>query len=50
MRTITLPFVTETQRTIAAQFIAELARQGVTFKAEPTADGVEFVVTLTGGF
>ena len=33
----------------AAQFVAELVRQGVTFRM--TQDGDEtFVVTLTGGF
>ena len=50
MRTITLPFHSIPARIDAAQFLAELVRQGVTFKAETTGDGIDMVITFTGGY
>lgn len=48
--TTVLAFYTTEQRITAAQFVAELVRQGVRFKSETTADGIELVITYTGGF
>lgn len=45
---IYLRFGCENDRIAAAQFIAELIRQGLTF--EVTQDGDRFLIELTGGF
>lgn len=49
-QTIRLSYLTAEQRTASAQFIAELVRQSVSFTAAETADGVEMVITMTGGY
>lgn len=48
MMKVTLPFDTKDERVAAAEFLATLAREGVTFNAE--IDGDELVVTFTGGY
>lgn len=48
--TLTLPFHSDAMRIAAAQFLAELVRQGVCFKAVTSRDEVDLVVTFTGGF
>jgi len=45
---VTLKFETEKERVAAAQFIAELVRQGVVFAVNEVGDTLE--VTFTGGF
>lgn len=50
MRTITLPFHSIPSRIDAAQFLADLVRQNVTFKAATTGDGLEMVISFTGGY
>lgn len=49
-QTIRLPFHTLTGQQDAARFVAMLVRENITFTAEPTADGIEFVITFTGGY
>lgn len=48
--TTVLAFYTTEQRITAAQFVAELVRQGVCFKSTTTGDNSELVITFTGGF
>lgn len=48
MQTLTLSFHSDTARLAAAQLLAELVRQGVGFKAEPSRDEVDLVITFTG--
>lgn len=50
MQMLTLPFHSDAMRIAAAQFLAELVRQGVGFTARPTRDDVDLVVHFTGGF
>lgn len=45
---ITLPFHSDIMRLSAAQFLAELVRQGVGFNAAPSRDEVDLVITFTG--
>jgi hypothetical protein len=46
--TLSLAFVTAADRDIAADILAQLARQCVTFTATTTRDGLELVVTFIG--
>ena len=52
MRELTLPQATRRDRRASAQVLAELIREGVTFRAEvvATPDGPTLKVTFTGGF
>jgi hypothetical protein len=50
MKTVTFAFCTAQERIVAAQFMAELVRQNVTFKAATTGDGLEMVISFTGGY
>lgn len=50
MSTLTLPALTEEQRTAAAQMLAALVREGITFKANATDDTHIVHVVFTGGF
>lgn len=52
MRELILPHATRRDRRATAQLIAELIREGVTFRAEVVAspDGLTLNVTFTGGF
>lgn len=47
---VKLPFQGISDRLIAAQFVAELVRSGISFTASPDNSGADFVITLTGGF
>lgn len=47
-QTVKLPYETALERTEAAQFVAELVRQGVTFEA--TAEALYLVINFTGGY
>jgi hypothetical protein len=46
--TLTLPFHSDAARLSAMQLLAELVRQGVGFKAAPSRDEVDLVITFTG--
>lgn len=52
MHELYLPFESRRDRRAAAQFLAELTREGVTFRAEVIANpnGLPLKVTFTGGF
>lgn len=47
---ITLSFLTDADRLIAAQLVAQLVREGVQFSATTSRDGVEFIIRCTGGY
>lgn len=52
MRELILPHATRRDRRATAQILAELIREGITFRAEvvSSTDGPTLHVTFTGGF
>jgi len=52
MQKVTLPFNDTKEKISAAEFVAELVRQGVTFESHLMTEGVyvNMVVEFTGGY
>ena len=50
MQTLTLNFHDTAARILAAQVLAHFVREGVGFKALPSRDECELIVTFTGAF